>query len=525
MTLKSKLRDGLIALSVANLTFLRTWNELLTYTKEQAFFLRELPNLSQSAAAALNVALLAIALLGLIRLFRMITRRWGEKWAVAMAPFILLAPANSVSGILSSSAPEFAPQVLLSNLSVGRALLLLVALSAIMVIATRWPRRMLHVGSVIALHLVPLIGIEAGLVLWHFAKDDRAAYTASNLAGPRPAQPGRPPVFLFLIDELDYRLAFEDRARDLSLPALDALRQESLSATRALSPSDTTLTSVPSLLTGHHFSAIIPTAPTTAYARREGGATEQIRPSDTVFGAARDLGYNVSIVGWYLPYCRLFGPVLAACKWFDRGVRINVEGSSFMRDFVNQAQSPYETATYSPFPQSVLARHRLLNAAGIERETLAILRKQDPGFLYVHHMATHAPYLYDRKTSTFSKKNAPVTGYVDALAWADSLVAKFRSTMEAAGTWDRAIILVTSDHLFRRGFELDGKHDRRVPWILKLPGQNVGVSLNSPMHTIITRRFMESAMRGEIRTYAEAVDWIERNEASVVRDSETPPHP
>jgi len=526
LTLKSKLRDGLIALSVANLTFLRTWNELLTYTDEQAFFLREIPNLSQATAAALNVVLLAIAFFGLIRLFRVVTRRWGDKWGVAIAPFILLAPANAVSGILSANFPAYAPQTLLSGLSWDKALIWVAALTVLAAVSLRWPGPVLRAGGAIALQFIFLVPIEAGLVVWHLKKDNRSVYRVTHLAGPQVSNPERPPVFLLLVDELDYRLLFEDRPRGLSLPAFDRLQSECLSARRAFSPSSVTLTSVPSILSGEHIYKVAVTGP--ASIDGEFGTVRRrlhIEGGDTLFGAARALGYNVNVVGWYFPYCRVFGPVLSTCHWFDRGVRINVDGTSFKHDFINQAQSPYETATYSPFSQSVLGRHRILNAAGVERETLEILNKPDPGFLYVHHMATHAPFFYDRTTRTFSKRNAPVTGYVDALAWADSLLEKFRGAMESAGTWDRAIVLVTSDHFYRNSVALDGKPGDRVPWILKLPGQNTGVALNSPMHTIITRRFMESAMRGEIRTYAEAVDWIERNEASLVRDSEVPPHP
>ena len=514
-------RDLVVALSVANITFARTWNELLTYTREQAYFFRELPSIRQSLAAAINVLVLWILFFGLIRLMRLISRKWGDGWALTLVPFLVLPAFNSLSGIISAVAPKFAPQGFLGSLHLPGKLGAMAILVLIIYVIRHWPDRILKTAAWLTLNLALLIPLEAGAIIWHAISDERDLYTAHHLASPLPDKPDAPPVLLLLIDELDYRLLFENRPAGLALPEFDRLRSEAFSAQRATPPGRATSISVPSLLTGKRITRSYTLGPEKLTVEpSNGGPLQTIHGEDTIFSSVRAVGVNTSVVGWYLPYCRTFGSVLSSCSWYDLGSRVNVEGNSFLRDLVAQAQAPFETATFSPFPQSVLGKHRIFNAAGIERDGTAALSTPSPGFVYIHHMATHAPYVYDRLTGTFTKKNSPISGYVDGLALADIVLGKFRKAMEAGGSWDRAVVLVTADHHFRASMQFDGKTDDRVPWIVKMHGVNNRINYHFPIHTIITRRFLEAAVRGDIRTQAEAAEWIRTQEGRVYAESE-----
>ena len=68
--------------------------------------------------------------------------------------------------------------------------------------------------------------------------------------------------------------------------------------------------------------------------------------------------------------------------------------------------------------------------------------------------------------------------------------------------------------------QFDGKTDDRVPWIVKMPGVNKRINYHFPIHTIITRRFLEAAVRGDIRTQAEAAEWVRTQEGRVYAESE-----
>lgn len=514
-------RDLVVALSVANITFARTWNELLTYSREQAYFFRELPSIQQSLAATINVLVLWVLFFGLIRLMRLVSRKWGDGWALTLVPFLVLPAFNSLSGIVSAIAPQFAPQGFIGSLQLPGKLTALAVLASVIYVIRHWPDLILKSAASITLNLALLIPLEAGVIAWHAITDNRDLYTAHHLATPLPDKPDATPVLFLLIDELDYRLLFENRPAGLELPEFDRLRNEAFSAQRATPPATVTSLSVPSLLTGKRFSRRFTEGPDRLTAEpSNGGPLRNISGEDTVFASIRAMGINTSVVGWYLPYCRTFGSVLSSCTWYDLGSRVNVEGNSFLRDLVAQAQVPFETATFSPFPQSVLGKHRIFNAAGIERDGRAVLSTPSPGFVYIHHMATHAPYVYDRQTGTFTKKNSPISGYVDGLALADIVLGKFRKAMEDGGSWDRAVVLVTADHHFRASVQFDGKADDRVPWIVKMPGVNKRINYHFPIHTIITRQFLEAAVRGDIRTQTEAAEWVRTQEGRVYAESE-----
>ncbi len=518
---KQRQRDALAALSLANLTFARTWNELLTYSKEQAFFFHSLPTSKQAAAAAVNVLLLSVFMYCVIRLMRKVSHRWGDRAAVLLLP-LLIAPAfNSISGILSAVAPALAPQNWLRQLDAGGILALCLVATSFLYIGWRWPDWILKGSAWMIINLILLLPLEMAGVAWHFATDKSELYRTRPPAGYLPPRVDSPNVVILLIDELDYRLLFENRPSGLNLPEFDRLRSESLSASHAFPPGKITQVSVPSLLVGKRFLRTDTMGPDQLTGDPAGGGSRvPIGANDNIFASVRRMGMNTSVIGWYLPYCRLFSSVLSYCSWYDMGTRLNVEGDSFIHDLVNQAQAPYETATYSPFPQSVLGKHRIFNARGMERDLRRLLEVPNPGFVFIHHVATHAPYVYDRATKGFTLKNSPITGYVDGLAWADIVLGTVRQKLEEAGNWNNTILLVTADHSFRASRQLDGKWDPRVPWILKMPGNNKRIDYETPIHTIVTRRFVEAVVSGLIKTQDDEVNWLRANEASVYSESE-----
>ena len=129
--------------SGANITFARTWNELLTYTREQACFSRELPSIRQSLAAAINVLVLWILFFGLIRLMRLISRKWGDGWGLTLVPFLVLPAFTSLSGIISAVAPKFARQSFLGSLHLPGKLGAMAILVLIIYVVRHWPDRIL----------------------------------------------------------------------------------------------------------------------------------------------------------------------------------------------------------------------------------------------------------------------------------------------------------------------------------------------------------------------------------------------
>jgi hypothetical protein len=85
--------------------------------------------------------------------------------------------------------------------------------------------------------------------------------------------------------------------------------------------------------------------------------------------------------------------------------------------------------------------------------------------------------------------------------------------MQEAGTWNGTTVLLSADHSWRGAPNFDGKKDLRVPFMLKFPGRNEGITFTAPFNTVLTHDLLLAIARGEVRTAPEASSWIRRYQA------------
>jgi hypothetical protein len=228
----------------------------------------------------------------------------------------------------------------------------------------------------------------------------------------------------------------------------------------------------------------------------------------TIFAAAKAAGYNTGVAGWYLPYCRVLSDDLNACSWQEMSFAYNSAGTGFLHVMMAQTRGLFETNLLSLFGQTIVtAAHARRYTDNLERaRDFAADARLD--LVFLHIPSTHVPYFYDRQTGTPVLKNSLVAGYTDALALADRTLQELRLAMQAANLWDRTAVLVTSDHEMRQSASLDGKTDRRIPFLLRMGGGSTALSMHQQFNTILTRHLVMSILRGSIRTTQEASEWI-----------------
>ena len=80
--------------------------------------------------------------------------------------------------------------------------------------------------------------------------------------------------------------------------------------------------------------------------------------------------------------------------------------------------------------------------------------------------------------------------------------------MISAGLWDKTTVLVSSDHPDRTSLFVDGREDKRVPFLLKLAGQTSGVTYEPLLQTVVTKPLLEAIMEGKVTTPEDAVSWL-----------------
>ena len=266
--LRHKIKDALLALSLAHLSLISAWYGPLN-AGNFGYFNQVRVELPTLLALLVNLGGFALLLYEVIRWRRRCTNRWLRLILDLLFLALLLLPADFCRTRIFHI-PDY--QVVRFFRRPVIAVLAAAALGLILWQHRRVARSMaVVVGlfSPFAFFTTSKIALVA-LGIVHLAQ----APGEPKLPAPGPVRPGQPRVIWLLFDETDQRLGFEQRPPGLKLPEFDRLRAASLYATNAVSPGDSTALSIPGLLTGRRASQVrIQNASDLILTMAESGAT------------------------------------------------------------------------------------------------------------------------------------------------------------------------------------------------------------------------------------------------------------
>jgi hypothetical protein len=504
-------RDFVAALSLANLCYFKFWTAL-AYNRADLFYMKEAPSKSVVSATMVNTLLFAIILWGAVRVVR---ARPGGVLKIAATGILfsaLIVFANSfretISTTLSLPFLRFRMFTVL-----GRNTIVAMAIAALLMIGyviIRHPLRL-------ARSLMPLVlgasvllpfGMAHGMwiLMGRQVVPDGRVFSAPLLA-PLP----RTRAVWIIFDEWDERLLFIDRPRGIRLPEVDRFRQSALWAQNAYPPAGETALSMPSLLAGRVVTSVRAAGPDdlqVGFARSAHTVRWGTEPN--IISTSRQEGLNIAVVGWYLPYCRVFKDSLNSCWWMPLPLQSNSLGTAFPQIALNQARSLLETNLLSPFGQSLAtARQARQYETALDKAVQAV---SDPsiGLAIIHIPATHVPYFFDAATQRPTRSNSLVAGYSDGLGLADWTLGRIRTAMEQHHLWDGATVLLSSDHWFRQSAAFDGKTDHRVPFLLKMAGQRNAITYEPAFNTVLSADLVRVALTGKLSRGADVSAWIDQ---------------
>ena len=513
------LRDLLIALSLSNLCFLRIWNELFN---GKLVYYALVPPTHQLLGVVLNVFLLALVFWTGAQLARRSQR--PALLRLARWAFLLVVLANfRVFYLVLFTWGRWGWVAGFS------ALLLLVA--ALYLLA-RWEARLAHALAVLLLILSPFIAVT-------FYQDIALAVRVSRMsfADPPPApllppRPGAPRIVWLVFDELDQRLIFDQRPDSVHLPEFDRLRAQSLSAEHAFAPARATEMAMPALISGRLVSKAEPRGSSELMVTYgDSGPPLPWSRQPNLFSAARELGFNTALVGWYHPYCRVIGASLNSCAWFDGPLlRGALQRQAPLADVMKQQAADALITMLGA--NKVGVDPRMVNRAEREEEVrdhLAILTQgqrlaADPalGLVLVHLTVPHPVGIWDRRRHAFQVSGD--SSYLDNLELTDRALGELRQAMESAGLWDSSTVIVSGDHWWRaeiwsRLDSLTGEEaavapalpDHRVPFVVKLPDEKEPLAYQPEMNTVLTHDLLLALLRGEVRTPQQAAAWLDQH--------------
>ena len=518
----SSLQDAIVAVSLANLSFLSAWLVLLNRMHYSFYTWAWNPGFSEFYGLAFDILLLAI----LFWFFATLARRFKRaimqfaRWAFLLA---LIVPVNSLLHHYSESASlNFLSQhKFLTAASLTATPFALWAVMHYVRLATKIAVSMLLVLSPLA-----LVNLCSALWLRHKYCPSRESFAARS-APPLNQAKSAPHVFWIVFDEMDQYAAFDGRPT-LALPELDRLRHEAIFAERAYPPAGFTLMSMPALISGKFIAGVTPLHPDELEIQFPDQTKSGWSTQPSVFSRAREMGFKTGVVGWYHPYCRVLGSTLDFCRWEQA-----VDESNFTRGQLTVAGSMRVWAHSLLYAIPFVFRALRINYDAQRREdhiteykTLLqyareVSTRPDLNLVLLHFPVPHAPWIYDGEKGTLSSSGLGST-YIDNLALADRTLGELRQSLATAGLWDQSAILVTSDHWWRESPTLNGRRDHRVPFILKLPGQKEGRVFSEAFNTIATNDLLLSILQRKFPDADSTLQWLHQHRSAGESEFTTP---
>ncbi len=527
-------RDFLVALSLANMCYFRVWAKLFNFLPERTYHLKYPPSDLNHIAALLNVLLLSALLFGCFSLARVYRRAGFNYLAWAAFFFCFLISVNNLR--MYSPALSITNLIRLVTYPSLASLLLFPALMFALALVRR-PRLALSASLFLVLLSSPFVLVTFSQSAWTLASPAKgekflhrgpAAKTASTRA-PSPRQR----IVWILFDAFDYRLGFHERPRGLEMPELDRFRAQAFSASHAHPPTNATITAVPSLLSGVAVATATPTNPDELMLdfQNKEIPSQAWSKKENIFQLAHKAGLNVGVIGWYHPYCRLFGEFLASCDWYGpepefatnapflgkavrqlTEVQTSIPGLKRLRPILRDF---FQVRSFLPTSQLSLQRQfRIGITQRITSRAVQLLEDPNLDFVFIHISVPHDPDIFDAKAKQFSTLGGH--SYIDNLALADQIFGSLRQTMETGGSWDRSAVIVTSDHGFRPWqwwrdpLVAREPLDMRVPFLVKMPKHRTQktVQYDLPFESTWLFWLVQRIQDGTLRKESDIAAWM-----------------
>lgn len=563
--LSQVLRDFLTSVSLSNLMFVDVWKLfLIPHSSTFPYYQWKLNPAPLLVATMLDVLLMTATLFLAITLARRSKKRLILQTARFVFALVFVLFAANLLFIVSANPPVGplintllrTPKLLFywKGTSTIYSWLALVGLAAgclgitILIHSLIFRRQQLIRFSVVILLITSpfvLITFAQGLTQWmrfrtgeHFLENAAPLLIREGSSGRR--------ILWIIFDEMDFRLSFVERPTTLNLPEFDRLRTESLFAWNAYPPSDETESSLPALITGRLISEIDRSAPNELLLR--GIAEGHSVPWGTqpnVFSRAREMAVNTGLAGWYHPYCRVIGNSLTQCSWeatsllflpntdltdlITSSEKIGV--AQGMRRVFGSALVPAMFRLLLPKNPRIWREHLFREFNSIHQASLVMATDSNLQLMLVHYPIPHPPGMYDRYKDDFSQSSR--SGYIDNLALADRTLKQLRQRMVEAELWENTSVLISSDHRLRADsvwrdhplwkpaltkedpLILNSRRDERVPFILKLAGENQGVIYEPAFNTVLSHDLILAILSGEVTKKEDVVLWLDRHRSSV----------
>ena len=270
-----------------------------------------------------------------------------------------------------------------------------------------------------------------------------------------PQPPRQHPLLVWVVfDELSYDQVFEHRAHDLALPNFDSLRQMSTVFTNMQPVGYKTVKIVPSLLTGQVVDDYRFRFDNSFVVHEEGThGWQPVQGSNSIFGDAQRAGWRTAVVGWYNPYCTIYGDAIDDCYFMNLD---RIDGLMSQKDtLVKNTWSPLEQMVREIRAPAKADRRgcnydvkqRLATDLDLEKHWTEVLKTDQADFVFLHLSVPHSPNVWSRMKDDYTQFCD--SSYLDNLALADRMLGEMLTTLKSSPRWKDTTMIVEGDHGWR----------------------------------------------------------------------------
>jgi hypothetical protein len=494
--LKQKIKDGIVALTMATLCFLRPMSHLL-YDGNRYF--DNLPVLPvELLALAVNILGVALLIFAGISIWRRFQKGMVPLVLDLLFLFLLVFPADCIR----SQTMILTDTQLVGLLKQPMARLCIVAALILLIWKHRLAARIVAAVIVVTFPMALLTLAKILLVCCNLMNVNECTDSVPPPPPLLPVREGQPRVVWIIFDETDYRAVYEKRPAKLALPEFDRFRQVALSADHAYAPADMTIISMPALISGRRLLSVSRDGCDLALNLADTNTTNDWTALPSVFSQARELGVNTALVGWHIPYARLLGGSLNYCSWYASAFCEPADSTTFGGSIQQQILS-----LAWPFRSRQIFINMCQDSL---KDSLPLVADPKYGLVLLHLPPPHNPGIYLPEKNQFTCLGMPrPASYFNNLVLTDHELGDLRRSMETSGQWDKSWIILSADHSWRASQTYDGVRDYRVPFLVKSPGVGQSLTYTTPFNTVLTRDFILAILQGNITSQQEVAAWLD----------------
>jgi len=518
--------DALVALSVSNLVLFLNWLELI-YTdgySANAYFLPDYTWRSYLAAILALLLLTAVFLLAL-RLYRNAQGAAARSVLplVALAYSLFLVNATRIIYVCDTSECLVMRDISLwlEGHMAQAAVAAVAILSLVFMIrkALPWVAGCAYIGALI---FSPFALLNVFYASVHIARSAASPVPAADMPAAGRSRTGTSDgaktVFL-LFDALDAAAFYDDVNAGARFEHFERLEKQSIVFENVRAMRTFTMQAIPLLTTGQDVEvAHYPDG--SGYRWRfsdsdlllqdSAGEASSWSESEHVFRMIGNAGQSIAILGFYHPYCRLFGAWADYCKSFSYGRVENGLSRNILESLRAQLGGLHPFHIFRTHTDTYLR---------MEKSALEVLSDNSMDFYWLHMPVPHQPWIYDAERKRFrAQAMYGVTDkprYLGNVQLADRFLGKVVAQLKQEGIWDDSTLIVTSDHPGERWLAEDSFYSHRVPLLIKLPQQRRGYRFENWVLQTQIKPIIEWIAVRKNRDPEELTTWLKAQDSAV----------